>query len=100
MCSTGNLPRACGRSSSSSSTYTQRHFRREEELMASCASPSSAAHKEVHDRMVERTRDLREHQMLTDITAAQEVLRFLKDWWLGHIRGTDSQHRPYLVRKL
>ena len=24
------------------------------------------------------------------------MLRFLKDWWVGHIQGVDKKYTPYL----
>jgi hemerythrin len=29
---------------------------------------------------------------------ADEVLDFLKDWWINHIRGADMQYAPFLSR--
>lgn len=73
--------------------YTNTHFEYEERIMREHAFPEFDAHKALHDRMRRRTADLREYKHLV---TGQDLLRYLKDWWLNHIQNQDKQYTPYL----
>jgi len=73
--------------------YTVDHFQREEELMKECGYPELAQHKNMHQRVTEKTIDIRKH---FGRVSGQELLACLKEWWLNHICGTDRQYGPYL----
>ncbi len=73
--------------------YTITHFRHEEHAMRECGFANFDAHKAVHDRMRQRTLDLRTNMSLV---TAQDLLRFLKDWWLNHIQVNDKEYAPYI----
>ena len=72
---------------------TTAHFRREEQVMQECGYPHFAQHKAFHDKMRERTVELRDK---VHLTAGEYLLVFLKDWWTGHIQGQDKKLAPYL----
>jgi hemerythrin len=73
--------------------YTLAHFKHEEQLMQGREYPDFAEHKALHDTIRQKTGDLREHAYLV---TGQELLRFLKDWWISHIQGQDKRYAPYL----
>jgi hemerythrin-like metal-binding protein len=73
--------------------YTLAHFEHEEQVMQEHEYPDFAPHKALHDRIRQKTIDLREHAHLV---TGHDLLRFLKDWWVGHIQGCDKKYTPYL----
>jgi hemerythrin len=76
--------------------YTLVHFADEERLMQEHGYPHVAEHAALHEELRRRTLDWREH---IDLATGREVLRFLKEWWLGHIQGADKKYAPYMAGK-
>jgi hemerythrin-like metal-binding protein len=76
------------------SQYTVTHFEHEERAMQKCGYPDLANHKALHDDMRRRTLGLCDNlKLLTE----RDLLVFLKDWWLNHIRSEDRCYVPYLL---
>ncbi|MHB1038603.1 MAG: bacteriohemerythrin [Pirellulales bacterium] len=73
--------------------YTVAHFDHEEQIMQESNYPDFAQHKALHDEIRQKTIALHEH---ADLVTGKDLLRFLKDWWLGHIQGQDKRYTPYL----
>ena len=73
--------------------YAQSHFGYEERLMAECGYPGLAEQKASHDKMRRRTAGLLEH---AGLVMPEDLLHFLKDWWINHIQGEDKLYAPYL----
>ncbi len=73
--------------------YTHTHFQHEERIMQEAGYPELAAHKIEHERMRQRTVELRTN--LSHVKAA-DLLRFLKEWWTNHIQAEDKSYSPYL----
>lgn len=79
--------------------YTQSHFEREERLMEEHLYPDLASHRIIHDRMVQRTRELRRLALHNENDVAAKTMSFLKDWWIDHIIVMDSRYKPYMEGK-
>jgi hemerythrin len=73
--------------------YTVVHFEHEELAMRQCGYPNFDAHKTMHDEMRRRAQEFRANVNSVD---AEELLRFLKDWWVRHIQNQDKGYAPYL----
>lgn len=73
--------------------YTVNHFDHEERVMRGCGYPEFEAHREMHVEMRRRTRELKAPP---DVIAAQELLQFVKNWWVRHIQNRDKAYAPYL----
>ena len=73
--------------------YTMDHFQREEELMEERGYPEVAQHKTIHVQMTQKTIDLRK---CFGAVSGQDLLVFLKEWWVNHICGVDKQYSPYM----
>jgi hemerythrin-like metal-binding protein len=73
--------------------YTVTHFQHEERIMQEASYPGLAAHKIEHERMRQRTLELRSDFSQVKAT---ELLRFLKHWWTNHIQAEDKSYSPYL----
>ena len=73
--------------------YTLAHFEHEEQIMQEHEYPDFTQHTALHDKIRQKTIDLREH---VSLVTGHDLLRFLKDWWVGHIQGCDKKYSPYL----
>jgi hemerythrin len=73
--------------------YTFEHFKHEEEAMAAAEYPDLSEHKALHDKIRQKTLDLRDN---VDFITGHNLLSFLKQWWLGHIQSEDKKYAPYL----
>ena len=76
-------------------TYVTEHFSAEERLMLSGNYPELAAHRKEHDGFVSRLREIQVdfidgHEMGTN------VLDFLVDWLVCHIKGTDQRYSRFI----
>lgn len=74
--------------------YADVHFETEESVMSSCAFPELDAHREMHERFREKTRDFQDKQQSG--TNLAEVFIFLSRWLTNHIMIEDRKLRPYL----
>jgi hemerythrin len=73
--------------------YTIAHFNHEENIMQECGYPDFDQHKKLHDKLRQKTIDWREN---VSLVTGHDLLRFLKEWWTGHIQGNDKKYSPYL----
>lgn len=78
--------------------YTAVHFQTEEAILEDAAYPDLKNHSVLHKTLLERTRKLS-----IDTSRNKDprtVLRFLKEWWLGHIGTEDMKYVPYVTALL
>jgi hemerythrin-like metal-binding protein len=73
--------------------YTLNHFKHEEQLMQACGFPDIENHKILHDKMRRRTEGLHAN---AGLMTSNDLMRFLREWWINHIRGEDQCYVPYL----
>ena len=78
--------------------YTEVHFRTEEDLMAKADYPGLKEHVRLHKRLTRRTWDIAENPAFHE--SPDDVLKFLKEWWLGRIGGEDGKYVPYVKKIL
>ena len=74
--------------------YSTIHFRTEQDLMKEANYPGLEEHLQSHRELFETTTDF--SSQLGRGANPVEVLRFLKEWWLGHINAKDRQYVPFL----
>jgi hemerythrin len=80
--------------------YTKVHFAREEKFFAQTGYAGSAAHKQEHDTLTQQVLDVQQKYMSGASAALSiDVLRFLKNWLINHIQGSDQKYRPHLNAK-
>jgi hemerythrin len=80
--------------------YTKGHFAREEKFFAQTAYPASVAHKQEHDTLTHQVLEVQQKYMSGASAALSiDVLRFLKNWLINHIQGSDQKYRPHLNAK-
>jgi hemerythrin len=73
--------------------YTMSHFEHEEQALRQCGYPQFEAHKKLHDAMRERTLAF---QADVASVSGNDLLNFMKSWWIRHIQNQDRAYAPYL----
>jgi methyl-accepting chemotaxis protein/hemerythrin len=80
--------------------YTETHFDYEEKIIKMINYPDIKKHKTLHKIMAEKTAALCKVQKSSvNGIMPDEVLGFLKDWWVNHIRNLDVQYVPFLPKQ-
>jgi hemerythrin len=72
--------------------YTQFHFDTEEKYFDMFKYEFSAQHKAEHDAFVEKVLDFQIGFEKSQANLSIEIMNFLKDWLLNHIRGSDKKY--------
>ncbi|WP_461210492.1 bacteriohemerythrin [Desulfocurvus sp. DL9XJH121] len=79
--------------------YTVTHFKFEETLFDKHGYPNSKEHKKIHVKFVDTVAKFDADLRAGRATVSMEVLRFLKQWLIDHIQGTDQQYSKFLNSK-
>jgi hemerythrin len=78
--------------------FTQLHFETEEALMKESGYPGFEEHLLLHQELMKKTRSIAGDA--SQKSNADVVLKFLKQWWLGHINIEDRKYAPHVIRIL
>jgi len=78
-------------------SYTQKHFSDEEVLQQKAQYPDFSNHKQIHIKFVNKMKEFGEELKSGKLQAA-DLMRFLGDWLIGHIQGTDTKYVPYVKK--
>ena len=79
--------------------YTVKHFAAEEEFFDRFGYPDAPSHKKAHHELVEQVLAFEQELKSGRAKVTMEIMRFLKDWLVGHIMGTDKLYIPFLKSK-
>ncbi len=79
--------------------YTVTHFGTEERLFDKYGYPDTPKHKEIHAKFVAKVKETEEQLRAGTATVSMDLMRFLKDWLVGHIQGTDKKYTSFLNSK-
>lgn len=79
-------------------TYVTEHFTAEERLMLSCGYPGLAAHTREHDQFVTRLGEI-QVSYIDRHELGEQVLDFLMDWLVCHIKGTDQGYCRFMRKQ-
>ena len=79
--------------------YTQVHFRDEERYFDASDYPDSVAHKNLHQDFVAKVTDFKQGFDEGRLMLSLDVMNFLAEWLVKHIRGTDKSYAPFLSQK-
>jgi len=74
--------------------YSIEHFADEEAYMERIGYPDLKTHREEHAVFIGKVSDYEAGQIIS-YTPYQDMLRFLKDWLLAHIEGSDQKIAEY-----
>ena len=74
---------------------TERHFRREEEIMMREGYPEAEHHAKVHQALAEEIREFK-RELATGMQIGPEITEFIKRWLISHIMESDKHLGGYL----
>ncbi len=79
--------------------YTKTHFAHEEQLFRAHGYPEATAHKMKHDDLTKKVLQFQQDLHAGKAVMSVEIMAFLKDWLLNHIKGTDMKYSAFLKGK-
>ena len=81
-------------------SYCVSHFATEERLMSTHGFPGFDEHKEKHEKMTAKVKQLQQGLAQSGTAVmSNDVMTFLKSWLDKHIMGTDHKYAPFLNDK-
>jgi len=79
--------------------YTLDHFKSEEVLFDQYVYPETGTHKQEHKAFVEKVANFKTKFDKGDIFLSIEVIMFLQEWLINHIKGSDKKYTSFLNSK-
>ena len=79
--------------------YTKTHFKKEEKLMEDNAYADLEAHKVQHKQFIDKVNHFVEQYKTNSDVTMMDTLKFLKEWLINHINGTDKEYGKVLNEK-
>ena len=79
--------------------YTAHHFAHEEALFAEHGFPEAEAHIAEHEALVAQVLDFKGKLERKEVRITMELMRFLKDWLIKHILGSDKRYSAFFVER-
>jgi hemerythrin len=76
--------------------YTVNHFAAEEREFARTRYPEEEQHKQIHKKLVDQVVELQAKFRSGENVMSQDIISFLQDWLINHIKGTDKKYGPHL----
>lgn len=95
----GNSKQAVSTALSELIKYTGSHFSFEEDLFAKHRYPERDAHMKIHKKLVAQVVDFQKQFESGEADVSLELMDFLKDWLIKHIKGTDKKYSSFLLSK-
>jgi methyl-accepting chemotaxis protein/hemerythrin len=78
--------------------YTGSHFADEEEAFRKTGYPEEAQHRKLHQDLVRQALALQEKFKSGETLLTQDVIEFLQEWLVKHIKGTDNRYGAHLKK--
>lgn len=75
--------------------YTNIHFKTEEAFLKEANYPYLKEHVNLHHKLREDTKKISLGYSVEQ--NSEEILKFMRNWWLGHINIEDRKYVPYLM---
>ncbi len=79
--------------------YSQSHFKAEEEEMRLAHYPGLEEQQIMHRVYVKMLTKLAQEDMGNPSILSEDLLQFLKKWWMNHILTIDKKYVPFLKKK-
>ena len=76
--------------------YTIFHFTAEEEMFKKSDYPDTENHIKKHVGFVNKLKDYHKEVSSGNMTTSYDMVTFLKDWLIIHIKETDTTYLPYI----
>jgi len=80
--------------------YTDYHFSAEQEAFRTYGYPESDEHRQQHESLLTKARELRDGFRDGHAVLSNEVLDFLQDWVTNHILKTDRRYAGFLAERM
>ena len=78
--------------------YTVNHFANEERAFSQTHYADEVAHKQLHKDLVAQVVDLIGKFSSGEAVLSQDIINFLQDWLINHIKGQDKKYGSYLQK--
>ncbi len=78
--------------------YTVNHFADEERSFDQTGYPDVTNHKIIHKKLVDQVVDFIGKFQSGEAILSQDLLTFLQDWLVNHIKGEDKKYGPHLIK--
>jgi hemerythrin len=78
--------------------YTDYHFKAEEKLFSGRGYPKEAEHKTIHKDLMEQVTGIRTQYDAGKAGISVQLLDFLKDWLVTHIKVMDKEAADYMQK--
>jgi len=79
--------------------YTKEHFGREEDLMSKHDYQDIKAHREEHYELMKKVSEFSDRLKEGQASFTLELMAFLKDWLVNHIKGSDMKYRDFFLAR-
>ncbi|MCK5665326.1 MAG: hemerythrin family protein [Thiotrichaceae bacterium] len=79
--------------------YTKTHFKKEEKLLEESDYADLASHKIQHTQFIEKINQAAEDYKNNADATIVDTLKFLREWLINHINGTDKEYTQTLNNK-
>ena len=79
--------------------YTETHFQYEEKLFARHDYAEQQEHQAIHRKLVDQVLEFQKQFQRGEQDVSLELMEFLKDWLLNHIKKTDRKYSSFLLSK-
>ncbi|HNX23379.1 MAG TPA: bacteriohemerythrin [Spirochaetota bacterium] len=79
--------------------YTKYHFTNEESMMKKHGYPAFEKHKTEHDKLTATVTDFHTRLKEGKVNFSLELIKFLQDWLVNHIQGTDKAYKSFFAEK-
>ena len=80
-------------------SYVSEHFLLEEQLLEENGYPSLIEHSNRHTEYGERIADFCLKSVAKDKNVPDKLLRYLGEWWIGHILHEDMKYKSFFEEK-
>ena len=81
------------------SQYAQEHFMTEEKLFIKHGYPQKTTHINEHNQFIDQVVDFKHSFNTGRATLSLDIMNFLNQWLLDHIRKSDKAYAPFLQGK-
>ncbi len=79
--------------------YTVYHFDSEEKLMDKYGYPDKPAHRKEHEALKKQVGEFVGKYKKGEVPLSGDLIHFLKNWVVNHIKRTDKKYGPYFNKK-
>jgi hemerythrin len=95
----GNEKETIGKLINKLIAYAAMHFAREEDYFDTLGYPETDVHKRQHDDFENKVSAFEADFNEDRQSLSHDILQFLRDWLVGHIKGSDKKYSTFLTER-